>query len=380
MKWMLPAGMLCLSLTMLAQSPVNQLKVSVDSLRQLLKIPGLSIAFIKDDQVTWTEGFGWADVEKKIKTTAHTPYPVASLTKPIAATLFLQLLEAGRVLLDDPLCNFHRHFETDRVRIKHILTHTAAMFSPGMKPGDAYQYSGSFYGYLAFVIAKLKGRPFRDELVYSVLEPLRMKESVPGQDVFTGPSVPYSKRIKRRYQRTLLHLAKPYTLYGTSEMILSPYPPRFIGSSAGLLSTVTDLAKFDKAIDRHTLIRPETQQLAWTNALTNDGQQIPYGLGWFVQEVNGMKVVWHYGQWPTFSGLWLKVPEKHITYILLCNSNAMSAPFDLDKGDVLQSAFALLLLKTFIPSNDYIPLRQKADSSIQAYLRDHMAKKGAVDR
>ena len=55
----------------------------------------------------------------------------------------------------------------------------------------------------------------------------------------------------------------------------------------GLISTVCDLAKYDAALDRHRLLRQETQASAWTPAVSNLGQPLPHGLGWFVQRYRG---------------------------------------------------------------------------------------------
>lgn len=361
---------------------LKQLASELDWLRKELQIPGLSAAVVKDQQLVWATGFGYSDLEQHTKATANTPYRIASLTKPIATTLFLQLLEQGKVALDDPLKKYYpKDFETERVHVRHILTHTAGIAVAGGKPGDTYAYSGSYFGYLGFVITSATGQTFRDRLVNQILEPLHMDNSVPGQDVLTitpSPADSYAAGSRQRYEQVLNALAKPYTLYGAKENVLSPYPPMIIGSSAGLISTVTDLAKFDIAIDQHKLIRKETQELAWTPSLTNAGQRIPYGLGWFVQEFEGNRLIWHYGQWPVFSGLILKLPEKNLTLILLANSTGLSGPFDLDKGDILTSPFALAFLRAFVPVSGLAPDRAlkkaAADSAIQRYLNSRLAR------
>jgi CubicO group peptidase (beta-lactamase class C family) len=351
----------------------------IDELRQALKIPGMSAAIVKDQKVIWADGLGYANLEQRIKATATTPYVIASLTKPVAATLLLQLMEQGKINLDDPIKKyFPRDFETDRVKLRHLITHTAGVFTPDGKPGDKYAYSGSWFGYLGFAIAKAADTSFRDQLVNQVLVPLNMNNSVPGHDVFSvmpSPIDHYTAGTRERYEAILQRLAKPYTLYGANENILSPYPPKNIGSSAGLISTVTDLAKFDAAIDQNQLIKKETQELAWTQAVTNSGEKIPYGLGWFVQEIGGLKLIWHYGQWPVFSGLYLKVPEKNITLILLANSTGLSAPFDMDKGDVANSPFALAFLKAFvIKDSSFTTQERKAKTAIDAYLQSRIER------
>ena len=305
-----------------------------DRLRDSLHIPGMSIAIIEEGSVVWAGGLGFADRERGRRADEHTLYPIASLTKPIAATLALQLVEEGRLGLDDPLSRYHKDFQTDRVRVRHIMTHTAAAFKPGMKPGDRYEYSGSFYGYLAPVIERASGRAFRDLLIQNVLDSLHMTESVPGHDVLDHPA------LAEGYADPLTHLAQPY-----ANDTLASYPPRFIGSSAGLLSTVVDLAKFALAFDDDRLLRPATRELAWTPARANDGSILPYGLGWFVQPCGPTRLVWHYGQWPTFSGLILEVPQQRVTLIALANSNGLSAPFPLADGDVMTSLFARAFLR-----------------------------------
>ena len=170
-------------------------------------------------------------------------------------------------------------------------------------------------------------------------------------------------------------MAKPYTLYGVGNNVLSPYPPTFISSTAGLISTVMDLATFDAALDHHVLLKKETQDLAWTPFQTNTGEQIPYGMGWFVQQIDETKVIWHYGQWPVFSGLYIKVPQQNLTLILLANSNGVNAPFDMDKGNILVSPFAITFLKQFVFSTyDFAPHQKEAGIALQTYLDDRRTK------
>ena len=69
------------------------------------------------------------------------------------------------------------------------------------------------------------------------------------------------------------------------------------------------------------------------------------GLGWFSQIVDGQPVVWHFGYTPNASSaLLLKLPNRHITFILLANSDALSAQFSLASGDITTSPFAQLIL------------------------------------
>ena len=321
-------------------------ETQVDELRKLLKIPGMSAVVVKDQKVIWAKGFGFADLENKVPATPDTLYHIASLTKTFAATLIMQLVEQGKLDLNEPMSHYSSDFKDDSVRIKHLLSHT----SQGT-PGERYQYNGNRYDYLTAVIEKKYGKSFRELIVKTFLDPLAMSASVPSHDLLDDPNKWADKLGKdnlSRYRTNLTKLAQPYTLYGDSEIMRAGYPPKGVGAAAGMLSTVSDLAKFDAAIDRHNFLKPETQAIAWTPFVSNAGQPLPHGLGWFAQNYQGLKLVWHYGHWGTgFSATYLKVPEKNLSLILLANSEALSDPF-YRTGGIETNAIACTFLRLFV--------------------------------
>ncbi|MFC2083381.1 serine hydrolase [Candidatus Bipolaricaulota bacterium] len=67
----------------------------LESLREGLKIPGISAAIVRDQELVWSQGFGFANVEEQIEATANTPYGLASVTKPFAAFLLMKKVEEG---------------------------------------------------------------------------------------------------------------------------------------------------------------------------------------------------------------------------------------------------------------------------------------------
>ena len=323
----------------------------VDDLRTLLKIPGMSAVIIKDQKVLWAKGFGFADLENRIPAAPDTVFHLASITKTFAATLIMQLVEQGKLDLDEPMSHYSSDFKDDSVKIKHLLSHT----SEGT-PGERYQYDGNRYDYLTAVIEKKFGKPFLNVIVETFFDPLGMSSSVPYHNVVAdaGKWVPsLGKEHLDRYEKNLSRLSQPYTLYGDSEIINAPYPLKgFIGAAAGLLSTVLDMAKYDAAIDRHVFLKEETQQKAWTAFVSNSGKRLPYGLGWFVMDYHGLKLTWHYGHWGTgFSAIYLKVPEKNLSLVMLANSEALvdhQYQFEPTVDDIVNNVFACNFLRLFV--------------------------------
>jgi len=328
---------------------LERFEKQVEDLRTMLKIPGMSAVILKDQKVLWAKGFGFADYENRVPATPDTLYHVASLTKTFAATLILQLMEQGKLDLEEPVSRYSNEFKDDSVKIKHLLTHT----SEGT-PGEKYQYSGNRFDYLTPVIEKKAGRSIGQEMVKTFLDPLAMSRSVPWHGVVeeadkVAPLL--GKQNLDRYKQNLLKLSKPYTLYGDDETVPVPYPPRDLNAAAGLLSTVLDMAKFDIAIDRHVFVNRTTQEKAWTNFISNSGKPLPHGLGWFVENFHDTKLIWHFGHWGTgFSASYLKVPEKNLSLIILSNSEALSDHmFKVnDQGRIVDNVFACSFLRLFV--------------------------------
>ena len=125
------------------------------------------------------------------------------------------------------------------------------------------------------------------------------------------------------------------------------YPSHF-SSAAGLVSTPRDVGRYSAALDAGQLLTVATRELAWTPATGTNGQDLPHGLGWFVSYVGGEKLVWHYGLWVGNSSLIVKVPSRRLTFVVLTNSDGLSAPFALGSGDLMSSPMARLFVNAFV--------------------------------
>jgi CubicO group peptidase (beta-lactamase class C family) len=318
----------------------------VEALRQQLRIPGVSAAIVRNGQPIWVHGYGYQDVEARMPTTPDTLYDIASVSKTFASTLLLQCVERGTLDLDEPIRRYTTAIPEPSATVRHVLTHT----SQGV-PGAVYRYDGGRYAALTDVVAACAGQPYPQVVAHQILDRLAMFGSVPGHE-FESPSAAvaagFDAPTLARYRTLIGRLATPYISTATGIM-RTDFPPRSVSASAGLLSSVVDLAKYDAAIDASVLVAPETQALAWTNAVsTTTGQPLPYGLGWFVQQHRGHRLVWHYGLWPQYSALYLKLPDDQLTLILLANSGGLNERFPLANGDVTSSPFARAFLNSFL--------------------------------
>jgi CubicO group peptidase (beta-lactamase class C family) len=165
------------------------------------------------------------------------------------------------------------------------------------------------------------------------------------QSSLTRPMI--TEKQQQRFDTVVKTLAQPYALDREFKTTKISYPQGF-STSAGLMSTVLDMAKYDIAIDQNKFLTKETQQLAFTPTRSTKGEELPYGLGWFTTNYKGTKLLWHYGYWTGNSSFILKVPQRNMTFIIMANSDNLSRPTDLGSGDALSSPVGMAFLNTFI--------------------------------
>lgn len=316
-----------------------------EALRRAMHVPGVSGIIVRDGRPVWSAGLGLQDIESRTAASPDTLYDIASLTKTLTSTLVLQCVERGTLLLDERMSRYTAAIPESEATVRHVLSHTSQ--SP---PGTTYRYDGNRFAALTAVVTACHGKPFRQALA-EMLDRAAMTSSVPGHDLEQpSPALVslFGNLTIARYGAAVKQLATPYQTRGQS-VSKSAFPPRDISASAGLLSNVIDLAFYDRAIDANLFISAASQGLAWSNARsTTTGNELPYGLGWFSQRVNGVRVIWHYGQWPQYSALYIKIPERRLTLILLANSGGLGEAFPLGDGDVMVSPFARTFLGLFL--------------------------------
>lgn len=298
----------------------------LEALRQRYHIPGFSVGVVRGKELIWKKGFGFADLENKIVPDEHTVYQVASITKTFGSIILMQLVEDGKVNPDDPISKYGinlgaRWGSDPRIKIKHLLTHTAAGDSFNwFKPGYSFHYNGAWYNQLKKVIEKESGKTFGELLMENIVTPLNLKNTVPSTDDSAAFSLTgydkntFLKKVARPYDWKDRELQPVQFTYG-------------FGPAAGLMSTVADLAAYSVAIDEGKFLNPATWEQVFTPFVTPRGKTLQYGLGWFVTYYKDLKLIWHTGWWTGYSALLVKIPEKDLSFIILANSQDLSRPF-----------------------------------------------------
>lgn len=312
----------------------SKLEDGLERLRLRWNVPGMAGGVARSNRIAWVKGFGYADLAAKEPVTPDTVFHLASLTKPFAAVVLLQLVEAGQLDLDAPVETFGIQLKTEGVvRVRHLLTHT----SEG-KPGEKFRYNGNRFAQLDKVLEGVTRKSFAQLVSERILEPLSLTNTSP------NPLNPSACAAAGRDRGVFLQRsARGYAFDGKTPV---EYPKHFV-TAAGLVSTAGDVLRFSMALDGNRLLRPETKQLAFAPVTSSSGKVLPYALGWFVQERQGVKILWHYGWDRANASLIIKVPERGVTFVLLANSEALSRKFDLGRDeDVTRSPFAREFLRS----------------------------------
>ncbi len=330
---------------------VTRLAVRLDSLRQAARIPGLAVVVLRDTTLILARGFGLADLEQAVPVTPETPFNIASVTKPISAVVALRLVERGLLDLDRQMTSFDGFteyctdvrgagglffgdFECDRQPM--TLRHVLSMEANGV-PGTRFLYNPPAFSWASRPMAQVGGATFSELTAIEVFGPAGMK---------------HSARIHRRLPLPLElaeQLAKPYHVDSTGRVVPSePPPPQGDGAAGGVISTAMDLARFDIALSDGRLLSRTSRHAMWTAGRSPSGEALPYGLGWFVQAFGDEQLLWHSGLWEgAYSALYLKAPSRHLTFILLANSDGLNWDNGLDEAAVHRSPFVAAFLEAF---------------------------------
>lgn len=314
----------------------------LDSYREQYLIPGMSVAVVQGGVSVMEVGLGKQDLEANANATPDTPYFVGNLSQIFGATLLLRkCLDQETLELTDRVVRWTT-YPDDTTTVAQLLSH--------QQTSGAYVYDPGRFAALTRVIEECADLPYRHVLASEVFDALAMTRSVPGRAI-EGTAAPgavaFPSATVARYNDLIGQMARPYRLV-SGRPVRSTVPLATLDAATGAITTVRDLANFDKALRNGVLLSSGALAAAWTQR--RDPSPIPTGLGWFVQNHNGEPLVWQFDTTRDGgSSMVVKLPNRDITLILLANSDGLTAPFGLASGDATASPFVKLFLRFFAP-------------------------------
>jgi CubicO group peptidase (beta-lactamase class C family) len=327
--------------------PISLFERYVEALRLQAGIPGMSAAILQNGHVVWEAGFGYQDVEGLVRAAPDTPYPLLDLTQTMSSTVLLQQCMDLRYLeLTDPVRRWEPRYSDDSTTVAQVLSHAS--------PSGVFKYDAGRFAVLAGVLDQCANSRYPRLLSDEIFNMLGMSQSVPGADLLDDSSPHrrwFSTSTLERYSSIVRRQAIPYKVDSRGRPTRSDVPRGTLSASTGVISTVRDLARFDAALGDGILLESSTLSRAWEPV-----GSMPTGLGWFVQRhvaagaLKGERVVWHFGlARDAYSSLFIKVPGRGLTLILLANSDGLAGPpYNLADGNLSSNLFASLFLRLFV--------------------------------
>lgn len=333
--WLLTATSAALTLSPSSTSAdvYDEIATLAESSRQELGSPGLSIAVARDGELAWSGGFGLADVENDVPARANTVYRIASISKPLAATAIMQLVEKGKVSLDDHITKYVPSFPNRDLglTLRHLMSHTSGIrhYKEGefdlkdhfdsveeaiqifkddpllFTPGTAYSYSTYAYNLLAGVVEKASGLTFE----------AYMKEHVWGPAGMRATGLEHQGELVMHRTRQYVKSGGPY---GVRNAPFADLSVKWAGG--GMLSTVEDLARFAIALDEGKLLSEASLETMYEPMMLADGTRTRYGLGWDTRvDDEGRHWIAHGGGATGGSTYILRLPEQELAVIIFTN-------------------------------------------------------------
>lgn len=288
-------------------------------------IAGLSLAVARYGHLTLARAYGYADYFNKVPATTATGYKIASISKQFLASAIMVLLQDGKLSLDDPVSTFLSDAPPawSAIKLRHLLSHTAGLVrEPPIEyrikqlpnvdvvrsaysvplvfaPGDKWQYSNLGYFVIAEVISSVSGKPWPDFVQARIFAPANLT-----QTYLTSTNAPNE--------------AVGHSFAG-NDWSKAPQPVAVIPSGA-FVSTVLDMARWDAALHRNTVLTPKSCRLMWTRTPLNDNTAAPYGFGWELETVNGYHRVRHGGSLPGFRAFFVRGLDGGLSVVVLVNT------------------------------------------------------------
>lgn len=320
------------------------------------RVAALSIAVTRGRDTLVMKGYGLADVENDLPATAETVYRIGSVTKQFTSVAIMQLVEQGKLSLDDDVTKYVPNAPTHgrRVLIRHLLNHSSGIpsytdvgpaFGRVMRldlskdsllatvkndslqfePGSHFYYNNTGYFLLGMVIERVTGKPYGDYLRDVLFVPNGLSSTV------YCSTMPLIKRRARGYE------GRPTGLVNADYISMDlPY------AAGSLCSSVGDLVQWTRLLHSGKLVNATSFASMTTPAKLTSGRPMQYGFGLFMDTVGTHRRIHHGGGINGFISELAYYPDDSLTVVVL--SNTAPAPSEQVAENVARAAFGMPFL------------------------------------
>lgn len=301
-------------------------------------IPGLSLAVVRDGKLVKAAGYGLANLELNALATPQTVYEIGSITKQFTAQAIMLLVEEGRLGLDDALGKYLDGLPRawQALTIRQLLTHTSGLkdweaagllsfrreyteqefillmspFTLDFAPGERWSYTNTAYPLLGMVIERVSGKSYEAFVTERIFKPLGLNDTR-----FNHPLEIIPQRADG-YVKVASRLQKG-----------EPLRPQVLLPNGGIITTVLDLAKWERVFYTERLLQRVSLEQMRTPVRLNNGGTFKAGFGLFMDTFRGHRLIQHNGTTAGgFSSVFYSYPDDKLTVIVLCN---------IDRGDAV---------------------------------------------
>jgi len=297
--------------------------------------PGASALIVKDGQVVLRKGFGMANLELGTPVSPDMVFELGSITKQFTAAAILLLQERGQLQVEDEITKYLPDYPAhgQKITVENLLTHTSgipsytglpewmprvreemkladliAMFKDKpleFNPGERWEYDNSGYILLGAILEKVSGKSYEQFVEEEIFQKLGMTHSRYGhaEELVPLRASGYEKNDKGFYNARYLSMTQPY-------------------AAGSLMSTVDDLAIWDRALDGETLLKKASLDRMFTSFKLKSGLFTHYGYGMGISELAGKRLLAHSGGIFGFTTMIVRVPEERLLIVILSNNEA----------------------------------------------------------
>jgi len=361
-------------------------------------IAGAAVAIVKDGQLFFTKGYGYADIENKIPVDPETTiFRTGSVGKVITWTAVMQLVEKGKLDLDADV-NTYLDFRIpdtypQPITLKHLMTHTSGIEDrwlgslttdaselvsarewlidnfPGRvrPPGEAAGYSNYNAMLAGYIVAQVSGEPYEEYIQKHIFDPLGMTHST------VQPQLPQGMRPFASKSYTYVDGAfQQFPDYFTQQAVLpSGYHQTSITDMARFMIARLEGGFYGDASSEVRILEETTAQKMLTPLYTPDPRLKGTAYGLFDFSDNGQWVLGHSGYAPVMNIELMLLPDQHLGIYIVYNSLEARGAGLADQHVGFQRAF----FDHYYPAPAVAPIQPPADFAARAdrfagYYRD----------